>query len=80
MNAMSLSDNAKDQQVAGAESPMCAQRFGNSAASFCSLVFDLSVENKGVRSLCCGRQQLTKVSTAPTIALTAMHEPEMRAQ
>ena len=33
---------------------------------------------KGVRSLCCVRQQLTKVSTAPTIALTAIHEPEIR--
>jgi hypothetical protein len=37
-------------------------------------------ENKGDRSLCCGRQQLTKVSTAPTIALTAIHELEMRGQ
>ena len=31
-----------------------------------------------VRSLCCFQQQLTKVSTAPTIALTAIHEPEIR--
>lgn len=40
----------------------------------------MGVENKGVRSLCCVRQQLTKVSTVPTIALTAIHEPEMRGQ
>ena len=37
-------------------------------------------EQKGVRSLCSVQQQLTKVSTAQALALTAIHEPEMRAQ
>ena len=35
---------------------------------------------KGGRSLCCVQHQLTKVSTAQALALTAIHHPEMRGQ
>jgi hypothetical protein len=37
-------------------------------------------QSRGGRTLCCVQQQLTQVSTAQALALTAIHEPEMRGQ
>ena len=33
-----MANNARDQPVAATDVPMCAQPFGNSAASFCSAI------------------------------------------
>ena len=42
LDALNLSHaNDKDQPVAATDVPMCAQPFGNSAASYCYVAIDL---------------------------------------